>query len=340
MKHIQILCPVYREEEVILQFHERLRVAVAPLRANYELSFLYVMDPAPDTTESILGQLAVRDDEVEVLVMARRFGHQAALIAGMDASDADALIMLDSDGQHPPELIPELVERWTGGAQIVQTLRKDGLETGLLKRSTSAMFYRLLSRIGSIELRGGAADYRLLDRKVLDVFRDELRERNAFLRGLVAWVGFNVAFIEFEPLPRLHGASKYRPSILFNFALQGISSFSKTPLRLCTIAGIFISTASILAGLLMVIAYFNGATTMPGWATLMAFVSFLGGMQLFFMGIFGEYLGQVFDEVKARPRYLVAKRYGVGSTDASMQPIPNQKKHKNQSQQIHHDQHN
>lgn len=330
MKHIQILCPVYREEEVILQFHERLRAAVAPLRATYELSFLYVMDPAPDRTESILGQLAAEDEEVQVLVMARRFGHQAALIAGMDSSTADALIMLDSDGQHPPELIPQLVERWEGGAQIVQTLRKDGSETGFLKRSTSAMFYRLLSRIGSIELRGGAADYRLIDRKVLDVFRDQLMERNAFLRGLVAWVGFNVAFIEFEPLRRLHGASKYRPSILFNFALQGISSFSKTPLRLCTVAGIMISTASILAGLVMVVAYFNGTKSMPGWATLMAFISFLGGMQLFFMGIFGEYLGQIFDEVKGRPRYLVAKRYGETPGDLSAHQLPNQ----NQSQRI------
>ncbi|WP_162348911.1 glycosyltransferase family 2 protein [Pseudoxanthomonas gei] len=322
MKSIQIVCPVFREEEVILSFHERLREAVIPLRARYTVSFLYVMDPSPDLTESILQQLAAADPEVEVMVMSRRFGHQAALIAGIDACRADAIVMLDSDGQHPPELIPSLVERWEGGAQIVQTLRKDGNETGLLKRTSSAMFYRLLSRIGSIELRGGAADYRLLDRKVIDVLRDELKERNVFLRGLVAWMGFNITFVEFEPLRRLHGASKYRPSILFNFALQGVSSFSKTPLRMCTMAGLLLSVLSVIAGVLMVIAYFLGNTAMPGWASLIAFISLLGGMQLFFMGIIGEYLGQVFDEVKGRPRYLVAKRYGSGAANIPINAVP------------------
>ncbi|MGH8061491.1 MAG: glycosyltransferase family 2 protein [Pseudoxanthomonas sp.] len=320
MKSIQIVCPVFREEEVILVFHERLRAAVAPLRQRYAFSFLYVMDPAPDLTESILKQLSVADSEVDVMVMSRRFGHQAALIAGIDACEADAVIMLDSDGQHPPELIPSLVERWEAGAQIVQTLRKDGSETGFLKRTSSAMFYRLLSWIGSIELRGGAADYRLLDRKVIDVLRDELKERNVFLRGLVAWMGFNITFVEFEPLRRLHGASKYRPSILFNFALQGVSSFSKTPLRMCTMAGLLLSALSILAGVFMIIAYFLGNTAMPGWASLIAFITLLGGMQLFFMGIIGEYLGQVFDEVKGRPRYLVAKRYGAHAAGISTNP--------------------
>ncbi len=310
MKSIQILCPVFREEEGITEFHARLRTAVTPLRTRYEVSFIYVMDPAGDQTESVLESLSNLDADVEVIVMSRRFGHQAALLAGIDYCQTDALVMLDSDGQHPPELIPTLVERWESGANIVQTLRQDGSETGWLKRVTSAAFYRLLSRIGSIELRGGAADYRLLDRKVLNVLREEVKERNAFLRGLVAWVGFSVAFIEFKPLRRMNGVSKYRAALLFNFALQGISSFSKTPLRLCTGAGLLLSLASLIAGVAMVGMYFNNATLVPGWATLIAFISFLGGMQLFFIGVIGEYLGQVFDEVKGRPRYIVARRFG------------------------------
>lgn len=307
MKKLQILCPVFREEEVILEFHVRLKAAVAGLRDRYTVSYIYAVDPSNDRTEEILMGLAAREPEVRVLVMSRRFGHQAALIAGIDVSDADALVMLDSDGQHPPELIPTLVERWEGGAQIVQTLRRDGEETRFLKRTTSAMFYRLLSRIGSIELKGGAADYRLLDRKVVAVIRDQLQERNMFLRGLVAWIGYNIAFVEFEPLQRLHGTSKYRTSVLFNFALQGISAFSKVPLRLCTITGMIVSLLSILAGAAMVVAYMLGHTSVAGWASLMTFVSFLGGLQLFFMGIFGEYLGQIFDEVKRRPRYLIGR---------------------------------
>jgi len=306
MKILQILCPVFREEEVILEFHERLNAALEPLRDRYGVSFIYAIDPGSDETEAILLDLAERSSDVRVLVMSRRFGHQAALIAGIDVSDCDALVMLDSDGQHPPELIPRIVAQWEAGAQIVQTIRRDGSETGFLKRTTSAMFYRMLSGIASIELRAGAADYRLLDHRVVKVIRDDLQERNMFLRGLVAWVGYRIAFIEFDPLPRLRGVSKYRPSILFDFALRGISAFSKTPLRLCTVTGLIVASLSIAAGAGQVVAYLLGHGDVAGWASLMTFVSFLGGLQLFFMGIFGEYLGQVFDEVKRRPRYLLA----------------------------------
>lgn len=321
MKSVQILCPVFREEDVIIEFHQRLLDAVEPLRGTFRFTFVFAVDPGGDATEQILLDLASRNEEVRVLVMSRRFGHQAALMAGIDACEADALVMLDSDGQHPPELIPELLEQWGMGAQIVQTIRRDGDETGFMKRTTSAMFYRLISRIGSIDLRAGAADYRLLDRVVLDVIRSQLPERNMFLRGVVAWVGFRIQFVEFTPEPRLKGASKYRTSILVNFAVQGISSFSKTPLRLCTLTGLVVALASVLTGAGLVVAYLSGfGVDAAGWASLMTFVSLLGGLQLFFMGIFGEYLGQVFDEVKARPRYLVAFDSDVAQNPSSSDP--------------------
>lgn len=322
MKHVQILCPVFREEDGILEFHRKLLASVRNLESRYTLTFMYVVDPGGDQTEEILANLARQDQRVGVLVMSRRFGHQAALIAGIDACKADALVMLDSDGQHPPELIDVLVDRWERGAQIVQTLRKDGAETGLLKRATSAWFYRVLSRIGSIELKGGAADYRLLDRCVVKVLREEIRERNAFLRGLVAWVGFNIHFVEFQPLRREYGASKYRAGILFNFALQGVSSFSKTPLRVCTIVGLAMSAISMLVAAILVVSYLIGQVTVPGWATLVTFMALLGGMQLCFIGILGEYLGQIFDEVKQRPRYIVAARHGqTRATDVATQEV-------------------
>jgi len=306
LKSLQILCPVFREEEVILEFHRRLRSALASLQTRYSLSFIYAVDPSTDRTEEILLGLADREHDVRVLIMSRRFGHQAALIAGIDASDADAVIMLDSDGQHPPELIPSLVSEWEQGAQIVQTIRRDNLETGFLKRTSSALFYKLISWIGSIDLRAGAADYRLLDRTVVGIIRDHLQERNMFLRGVVAWIGYRIAFIEFESMRRLRGVSKYRPSILLNFALQGISSFSKTPLRLCTITGLAVALISVVAGTIQVVTYLFEQNSAHGWASLMTFVSFLGGLQLLFLGIFGEYLAQIFDEVKRRPRYLVS----------------------------------
>ncbi|MBS3895447.1 glycosyltransferase family 2 protein [Silanimonas sp.] len=316
MKQIDILCPVFREEDALHGFHARLRAALQPLGDGYTFRFIYVMDPSPDRTEAVLRDMALADRDITVLVMSRRFGHQAALLAGIDAARGDALVMLDSDGQHPPEIIPVLVERWEAGSQIVQTLRKDGSETGWLKRSMSAWFYRILSNIGSIELKGGAADFRLLDRSVVEVIRSDFGERNIFLRGIIAWVGYATSFVEFEPLKRMNGTSNYRASILINFAIQGISSFSKFPLRLCTAIGMIIAVLSVLAAVLMVLDYFAGTQVVPGWATLLAFVAFLGGVQLFFMGVFGEYLGQVFDEVKGRPRYLVARRY-VGSPEST-----------------------
>ena len=309
MKKIQILCPVYKEEEGIVEFHEQLVRVLEPTRQSYRISYLYAVDPSTDRTEQVLAELAASRPDVEILVMSRRFGHQAALIAGIDQSDADALVMLDSDGQHPPEVIAEMVKRWESGAEIVQGLREDGNETGYLKRTTSAMFYRVITAIGSIALQSGAADYRLLDRRVVDVLRHQFPERNVFLRGLVAWVGYNVSYVSFSPRERMQGRSKYRPSVLFNFALQGISSFSKTPLRLCTVTGMAIAALSLLAGGAQVVAYFLGHADVRGWASLMTLMSFLGGVQMFFMGIFGEYLGQIFDEVKRRPRYLVRQRY-------------------------------
>jgi len=308
MKKIQILCPVYKEEG-ILEFHGQLVAAIAPLKKHYSVSHLYVVDPSTDSTESLLASLATHEREVEVVVMSRRFGHQAALVAGIDLCDADALVMLDSDGQHPPEVIAEMIARWESGAEIVQALREDGDETGYWKRTTSAMFYRVITAIGSVALQPGAADFRLLDRRVVDVLRHELPERNVFLRGLVAWVGYNVSFVRFSPRERTQGRSKYQPSALFSFALQGISSFSKTPLRLCTVTGMAIAALSLLAGGVQVIGYFLGSHDVRGWASLMTLMSFIGGVQMFFMGIFGEYLGQIFDEVKRRPRYLVRQRY-------------------------------
>ena len=311
MKRLDIVCPVYREGEGIRGFHARLSSAVAVLEASHRLRIRYVVDPSPDDTEAVLAELSAADPRVEVLVMSRRFGHQAALMAGLDrAAGADAAVMLDSDGQHPPELIPRLVSEWQGGADIVQTLRADGSETALLKRTTSRSFYRLLSWIGSVELRPGAADFRLLDGRVVDVIRTELGERNVFLRGLVSWIGYKVAFVAFEPQQRLHGRSNYSPSALFNFALMGLSSFSKAPLRLCTITGLVLALLAVVGGLAQVVTYVFSQAAVPGWASLMVMVSLLGGIQLIFLGIVGEYVGQIFDEVKGRPRYLVARRYG------------------------------
>jgi polyisoprenyl-phosphate glycosyltransferase len=313
MKSIDVICPVFQEEEVIESFHEKLVEALSKLGARYQIRIVYVLDPSPDRTEAKLLALSKQDPRIEILVMSRRFGHQAALMAGMDHSAADAVVMLDSDLQHPPELIVQFVRRWEDGADIVQAIRNDGRDIHPAKRLTSRWFYLLFEKIGAVDLQVGAADFRLMSARVVRIFQTQMREHNPFLRGLVGWVGFRVDYIAFVPAQRTKGRSKYGAATLFNFALNGICSFSKAPLRFCTVTGIVLALLSILAGAAQIVAYFVFTkTNVPGWASLVASVTFLGGLQLFFLGVIGEYVGLVFDEVKNRPHYLVARRLEHG----------------------------
>ena len=299
MQTIDIICPVFREEETIRFFHARLASVADKLSSNYSVRILYVLDPSRDQTQSILTEICNSDSRTELLVMSRRFGHQLALIAGMDYSRGDAIVMLDSDLQHPPELITQLVEIWQSGADIVQCIRQDGSESGPIKRLMSRWFYKTFLRVGDVHLPVGAADYRLMSRRVADVFRTRLGEHNPFLRGLVGWVGFKIAYVPFTPVARERGKSKYNASSLINFAVNGICSFSKVPLRLCIGAGCIMATLSILSAIIQIATYFLGNFEVPGWASLFATVSFIGGIQLFFLGVVGEYIGLIFDEVDA-----------------------------------------
>ncbi len=312
MSSIDIVCPVFREQDVILAFHSRLTAVVNSVSDRHNVRILYVVDPSTDRTEKILAELSERDRRVVVLIMSRRFGHQAAIVAGLDESTADALIMMDSDLQHPPELIPELISRWESGAEIVQTLRQDGNETGFAKRVTSRLFYKLM-KIGSVNLPSGAADYRLLSGRVVEVFRERMTEHNPFLRGLVGWVGFNINYVEFQPAQRMHGRSKYKISTLFDFALNGICSFSNVPLRICIIVGFMIALLSLASVVIQLAIYLIGSTVAPGWASQFTTTSLVGGIQLIFLGILGEYVGLIFDEVKNRPRYLISHRLGYAT---------------------------
>jgi len=229
MRAIDVICPVYREEEVIDLFHERLSAVLVPLDQRYAFRILYVLDPSPDRSEVMLATISANDPHVEVLVMSRRFGHQAALIAGIDHSGADTAIMLDTDLQHPPELIPRMIELWEQGAEIGQAIRIDGPEKGLARRLTSRWFYRLFLKLGGVELPVGASDFRLLSKRVVEVVRAQLPEQNPFLRGLVGWLGFRTVNIPFTPAKRERGRSNYRASTLLSLALDGICSFSKVP---------------------------------------------------------------------------------------------------------------
>jgi dolichol-phosphate mannosyltransferase len=310
MRRVDVICPVYAEGEGIAHFHRRLMSVLNTSAPDYAWHVIYVVDPAHDNTVETLESIARDDQTVEVLIMSRRFGHQIALVAGMDASTGDAAIMLDSDLQHPPELIPDLVRQWELGADVVQAVRNDGEETAVWKRVTSRWFYKTFVRVGSVELRPGGADYRLLSRRVLDVFRRDMREHNPFLRGLVSWVGFSVHYVAFQPQARAHGRTKYRLSKLIEFAINGVTSFSKMPLRFCIGAGMVAAGFSIIYGLFVVALALAGVKTAIGWPTLIVTTTFLGGLQLIFLGVLGEYIAIIFDEVKDRPRYIIARRLG------------------------------
>lgn len=311
MHRIDLIFPVYAEGQGINLFHDRVTAVLAELETRYSLHFIYVVDPAGDDTEAALEAIAARDPRVETIVMSRRFGHQLALVAGLDASTGAAAVMMDSDLQHPPELIPEMVRQWEEGGDIVQAIRNDGQDVARWKRVTSRWFYKTFMSVGSVELKSGAADFRLLSRAVVDVFRTELREHSPFLRGLVSWVGFNVRYLPFETGVRMSGATKYRMSTLIEFAINGVTSFSKMPLRLCISIGMAVAALSLLYGVASVVQAIVQTRSVPGFATLITAISFLGGVQLIFLGVLGEYIAVIFDEVKNRPRYLVARRIGA-----------------------------
>jgi len=312
MRTVDVICPVFQEEETIQLFHTRLSCVVDKLSSEYTCRILYVLDPSSDRTEPILAEISRVDPRVELLVMSRRFGHQLALIAGIDQCRGDAIIMLDSDLQHPPELITQLVQVWKSGADVVQCIRQDGVETNAIKRLMSRWFYKTFLKMGDVELPVGAADYRLLSGRVADVLRARIHERRPFLRGLVSWIGFKTVYVPFTPSRRERGRSKYNASSLINFALNGICSFSKVPLRICIAVGCIMATLSVLSAVLQLIIYYFSDIEVPGWASLFAAVTLIGGIQLFFLGVVGEYVGLIFDEVKHRPRYILDRHYQNG----------------------------
>jgi dolichol-phosphate mannosyltransferase len=309
-RRLDVICPVFREEEGIAAFHAELSSVLTGLEDRYSWRVIYVLDPAPDATEERLREVCQQSQHAHTIVLSRRFGHQAALVAGLDHADADAVVMMDSDLQHPPETILEMVAAFERGADIVQGVRLDSAKTGWLKRTTSRAFYRLMSRIASINLEVGSADFRLLSRRVVDVFRTDLTERNPFVRGLTSWVGYTVAYVGFACRDRVAGKSKYSMTTLVEFAITGVTSFSKLPIRAAAVIGFVLSLFSLAYAGVAVVSYFSSAYVPPGWASMVAVVSFVGGVQLLFLGLIAEYVGQIFDEVKGRPRYLVARTHG------------------------------
>jgi len=301
---ISLILPVYQEEEGIIEFHQELRLQTDMLK-EFEFEFVYVNDGSTDTSGKLLKKLAKDDCRITVINFSRNFGHQIAVTCGLDHSRGDAVISMDTDLQHPPQVIPELISKWQEGYDIVYTVRKGVGETGLVKRITAKFFYKLINLLTRTNIRENAADYRLLSKEVVRIFKNDVKERIRFLRGLISWVGFKSVGVEFEVQPRLKGKSKYNLKKMLEFAVAGITSFSTVPIKIFFFAGLLLMVVSIAYGTYSIVIGFIHKTIVPGWTTLLVFLMFFSSIQFLGLGLLGFYIANIFEEVKKRPLYII-----------------------------------
>ncbi|MDO4178278.1 MAG: glycosyltransferase family 2 protein [Phascolarctobacterium sp.] len=303
-KKISIAVPVFNEEANLREFYKRTTSVMQGL--DYDYNIIFVDDGSKDGSALILNELSQKDAHIEAYLLSRNYGHQLAITCGLDNADGDIVITMDGDLQHPPELIPYLVKLWEDGYEIVQTKRMATEDAGFFKNITSSVYYKIINALSKVEITPGGSDFRLMDRKAVDAFK-MYRERARFIRGLVRTLGFKVAEYEFVAPPRFAGVSKFNLRKMLHFALDGITSFSNLPLRWAFYLGLICGLISLgLMGHVLYVKYIS-KDAVPGWTTMMVCTLFLGGIQLLGIGILGEYIGRIFEEIKQRPLYLVTR---------------------------------
>ena len=300
---LSVVCPCFNESESIDAFYTALKSVLVQLD-GLDHEILFVEDGGTDGTLERLNAIAAADPNVRPYALSRNFGHQIALTAGMDAAAGDAVILMDSDLQHPPALIPEMVRRWRDGHDVVSCVRRRSKDAGALKQLGSSAFYWLVNRLSETPITPGAADFCLLSRRALDALRS-MPEHSRFLRGMVSWIGFPRAFVEFDAPARYAGRSKYDLHSMVGLALDAIFSFSSAPLRLATRVGLTVVAAGVCYLVYIVVRLVLLGDLVPGWASAVGVVLVLGGTQLVFIGLIGQYLARIFDESKSRPLYLL-----------------------------------
>jgi polyisoprenyl-phosphate glycosyltransferase len=305
---LSVIAPVFNEEQGIAHFHARTRRVLDSLN-EVDSTILYVVDRCTDNTINILRDLIACDGKAEMILMSSRFGHQMSLLAGIENSlDADALVMMDSDLQHPPELIPELLDNFKKGFDVVYTIRGDTADVGLIRKFVGNIFYRTLGAITQVPINANSADFRLISKRVAKTLSMGFRERNMFLRGLFSWIGFPQIGVEYTAEKRFAGYSKYSLSRMMHLAMAGILSFSTKPLQLGIFVGVGFSCLSFLLIVAAIIRYFVIQSLPNGWTTLVVLLLLFSGIQLIVLGIIGAYIGGIYDEVKGRPRYIIEER--------------------------------
>lgn len=305
---VSIVVPVFNEEANIAKFYNSVTDVMAKLSYAYEL--IYVDDGSSDATVSALEALAREDKRVKVIALARNFGHQMALTCGLDYAMGDIIITMDGDMQHPPELIPTLISHWEEGYDVVRTIRDSTEDASWAKNFTSKWYYRLINKMSKVRVVEGGSDFRLMTKQALETLR-RFREHGRFLRGIVGDLGYRQTDVHFVAPPRFAGKSKYSVRKMLHFALDGIAAYSKVPLRIAFYVGLFCGFLSLLMILHILFVHFFTDSTVNGWSTLGVAIFFLGGVQLVSLGIIGEYVGRVFEEVKHRPLYWIRKEVNI-----------------------------
>ena len=313
---VSVVAPMLNEEGTARAFCERVRSALDGL--PWEL--VVVDDGSSDETPAILAEMAAQDERVKVVTLSRNFGHQTAITAGLDHAGGDAVVMIDSDLQDPPELIATMIEHWRAGSDVVYATRTDREGESRFKLTTARWFYNIMGRVSDVPLAANSGDFRLLDRRALDALLT-MRERNRYLRGMTSWVGFTQTALPYARDARHAGTTKYSFRKMVHFALDAIASFSNVPLQLATVAGFVCAILAFLA-VPVAIAFRVFGQFIPGITTTVVAVLLLGGFQLMAIGLIGEYVGRIYDEVKRRPLYIVRERTNVGAAEDGHERTP------------------
>jgi polyisoprenyl-phosphate glycosyltransferase len=302
---LSIIVPVYNEESVLNEFHDRLLKAIESHVSDFEI--LYVNDGSTDNSLNELTALEKNDFRIHILDLSRNFGKEAAMTAGLDYSKGDIVVVIDADLQDPPELIPAMIEQWRQGSDVVYAKRTKRHGEGPMKRLTAYLFYKIINRLSSCNIPEQVGDFRLLSRQAVDALK-QLRERKRFMKGLFTWIGYTQSAIEYHRDPRFSGKSKWNYWQLCNFALDGITSFSQTPLRLAAYTGVFTAISAFLFAFFIILKTLIYGDPVPGYPSLIVIILFFSGIQLLAIGVLGEYLGHMFIETKQRPLYLLKQR--------------------------------
>jgi glycosyltransferase involved in cell wall biosynthesis len=308
MPALSVVVPVFDEQPCLNELYERLTLVLAEIEMSWELVF--VDDGSSDGSYRTMLELRQADERVKIIKLSRNFGKESAMTAGLTFASGDAVVIMDSDLQHPPEIIPEFVRRWHDGYDIVYGVQHDRGEQSRMKSLTAGLFYRVRRRLSDTKMPAETNDFRLVSKQAVDAYR-RFRERNRYVRGMFDWIGFRQVGVPYTPPARVAGQTKFKFSHLARLATVGILSFSTAPLRFVLKLGFIVSLLAVLEGTYAIVGRASGAYGVPGWASIVTVVSFLGGFQLIVLGVIGQYVGLVYEEVKARPVFLTEAIHGI-----------------------------